>query len=292
MEHASLYHPRYLEEECHLRTVAYYSKQWNGFQMPFHTHRAAEIMYVISGECAVEFAEGREQLGKGDLILIDALVPHRLIVQEDTVCRMLNVEFVPGPKQGVFPSLRQLAEENEVLRAMLGRVRPYLVLSDTGDVYHTLKSLVLELSDQSRGGFMVQLLLSQLLLRVARLAAEAEERQANPGDLYVKKVISYLHHHYDCDLRVKELAEAVNLHPSYLHRIFRMHTGSSIVEYLTALRIEKAKMLLAKTDIPVIEIPGYIGMNSRQYFSAVFKKQTGLTPLQYRLGVEAWQRDE
>ena len=53
-------------------------------------------------------------------------------------------------------------------------------------------------------------------------------------------------------------------------------------EYLTRLRMEKAEMLLARTDIPIIEISGYVGINSRQYFSFLFKKHTNATPSQYR----------
>ena len=56
----------------------------------------------------------------------------------------------------------------------------------------------------------------------------------------------------------------------------------SITEYLTELRVEKAKMLLARTDVPIIEVADYIGLNSRQYFSMLFKKMTGMSPAAYR----------
>jgi len=46
--------------------------------------------------------------------------------------------------------------------------------------------------------------------------------------------------------------------------------------------MDKAKALLADTDIPVIEISHYVGINSSQYFSQVFKKHTNMTPVDYR----------
>lgn len=283
MSISSLYNRKYRDGDYHPKVVAYYFKQWDGFRMPFHEHGMVEIMYVISGACTVEWKDRAFPMTKGDLILIDANEPHRLIVGENAPCRMLNVEFVFAPKEGAFPSFGQLADESKALQTMLGKQAPYVLLNDPGEVYHTLKSLVLELDERNReDGAMIHLLLAQLLLRVARLAEEAEEKLPQQGDAYVKRAIAYMHHHYDCDIQVKDMAAAVNLHPNYLHRIFKTHTGSSPVEYLTALRVDKTKMLLTRTDIPVIEISDYIGMNSRQYFSAVFKKLTGMTPQQFR----------
>lgn len=51
--------------------------------------------------------------------------------------------------------------------------------------------------------------------------------------------------------------------------------------------MEKAKMLLARTDIPITQIADYIGLNSRQYFSMLFRKLTGVTPIEYRRRAEA-----
>lgn len=54
--------------------------------------------------------------------------------------------------------------------------------------------------------------------------------------------------------------------------------GCTIIEYLTKIRIEKAKMLITQTDIPITKVASFIGMNSSQYFSKVFKKHIGITP--------------
>jgi AraC-like DNA-binding protein len=129
---------------------------------------------------------------------------------------------------------------------------------------------------------MVRLLFAQLLLQVARLAAEARESGQEAGGQYVRQAIRYIHQHYDGELQVKDIAAAVSVHPGYLHRIFKRQTGTSVLDYVTAYRVDKAKMLLAKSDVPISDIADYIGLNSRQYFSAIFKKRTGLTPQEYR----------
>jgi AraC-like DNA-binding protein len=284
MEPFSLFRPELVKGTYYPYIAAYYYTRWEQFRMPFHAHNRAEIMYVLSGQCKVDTDTDSFILKKGDLILLDGNIPHRLIV-EDEPCRMLNVEFLFTERQDEpFPSLRELSEEDPALAAFLSERTPFLVLKDATDVPHTLRSLVLKLDDPSPGrDLMVRLLFSQLLLQVARLAAEAREKSfGGQAGLYVRQALQYIHQHYDGDLQVKDIAAAISVHPNYLHRIFKRQTGLSVFGYITRYRIEKAKMLLAQADIPITEIADFVGMNSRQYFSSVFKKQTGSTPAEYR----------
>lgn len=78
----------------------------------------------------------------------------------------------------------------------------------------------------------------------------------------------------------------MNVHPGYLHRIFRTHTGQTLTDYLNQLRMEKARMLLGQGEIPVAEIADYVGISSRQYFHLLFKKYSGCTPIEYRNSIE------
>jgi len=289
MNYISLYQRELLTDHYHPKVFAYYFKRWESYHMSFHSHKEIEIMYVIDGKCMVETLNEPVSMKKGDFILLDANVPHRLIVDKNTPCRMLNVEFSFFKKEGSFPSIKDLALENKHLAKFLLHSRSYVVLKDSNEIYYTLKNLVLELDKkESEKDLMIQLQLAQLLIQIARLSAWDKEKKSEhqQADLYVKKTIEYLHHHYDCDIQVKDVSQAVNLHPGYLHRIFKKQTGSTIIEYLTSLRMEKAKMLLADTEIPVVEISYYIGINSRPYFNLLFKKHTNMTPNEYRKSVE------
>ena len=121
-----------------------------------------------------------------------------------------------------------------------------------------------------------------MLLRIARLHGEKLRSSLQPADFYIRRSIDFLHQNYDRSIQVKDIAAAVSLHPGYLHRIFKAHTGRTITDYLNILRMEKSRMLLAQSDIPVAEIADYVGVSSRQYFHLLFKKYTGLTPVEYR----------
>ncbi|MBB6674762.1 AraC family transcriptional regulator [Cohnella nanjingensis] len=290
-----LFHAEWLDGEYRPRVHAYYFKQWSAYDMAYHAHDSTEIMYVMSDSCRVVLhtGEGRHEsvaLKKGEFIILNANVPHRL--QVDKTCRMLNVEFGLTPSQGVIPSLRRLAAEDAPLVGLIRAPDPYLVLSDPDEVYHTLKSLVLELDLQSAdAGMLAQLLLAQLLVRIARLRSAQIESGLPAADWYVRQTMAFMQQNYDRDIQVKDIAGAVNLHPSYLQRIFRAHSGQTLTEYLTAHRMEKAKMLLLHTDIPVADISEYVGVASRQYFHVLFKKYTGRTPVSFRQSVatQSWQ---
>ncbi|WP_027085134.1 helix-turn-helix transcriptional regulator [Cohnella panacarvi] len=269
------------------RIFAYYYKQWNGYRMGFHRHDSMEIMYVIQGNCVVEIERQERssphavKLQKGEFIVLDANVPHRLVV--DQSCRMLNAEFGFAERAGAFPSIRELAEDEEALAALLRSPAFYFKLQDPDDVYYALRSLVVELDNRGgTGGMLDRMLLAQLLIRIGRLRAEANALQNQPAEVYVKQCTAYMHQNYDRDIRVKDVAAAVNLHPGYVQRIFKTNTGTTLIEYLTALRVDKAKMLLQNTDIPVADVSEYVGIGSRQYFHALFKRHTGHTPIEFR----------
>lgn len=291
MSSFSLYQHELLTNHYHPKVNAYYYKQWERHDMDFHTHKEVEIMYVINGQCVVEAEADTIQMKKGDVILLDANVPHRLLVKEWKPCRMLNIEFTFISRVGNYPSIKELTDHSVSLSQFLTFKRPYVVLKDPNELYYSLKNLVIELdNNKSQHDPMIHLLFSQLLIQLSRLIVEEDgsnqEEQNQQTNVYVKQAIHYLHQNYDREIQVKDVALAVSLHAGYLQRIFKRQMKCTILDYLTRLRIQKAKMLLKETDIPVIEICHYVGVNSRQYFSLLFKKYTGQTPNEYRKSVK------
>lgn len=279
----SLYNPEWLKGSYHIAIVAYYFHQWDGFYMGFHSHNQCEIMYVVKGSCTVSTEDRSQKMKKGDFVLLDANVEHRLTVESDEPCRMLNIEFIFKDGSNASQSIQYLASNSESVASLLKINQPYIFLKDPDDIYPVLKSLILELgSSHQDKEIMSQLLITQLLIKISRLAEEIELPVVGTGSLHVRKAITYIQQHYDCDMKAEDIAAAVNIHIGHLHRVFKTFTGCTLLEYLTRMRLDRAKMLLANTDIPIIDISAYIGISSRQYFTYLFKKHTGITPNKFR----------
>lgn len=105
--------------------------------------------------------------------------------------------------------------------------------------------------------------------------------------LYTEKdvmdnVRSYISLHYDKDLTLEFVASLFHLNRSYLSSAFKNRTGTSFVDYINQIRVEKAKELLVKTDKKNYQIAQAVGYENAKYFFRVFKKLEGVTPEQYR----------
>lgn len=98
----------------------------------------------------------------------------------------------------------------------------------------------------------------------------------------VGEIKQYIEEHLGDDLSRNTLAELACLNPSYLARLFRSKTGYSLVDYITKRKIKRVQKMLLTTDLSVSQIAFELGYTNMPYFSKVFKKETGCTPVEYR----------
>ncbi len=107
----------------------------------------------------------------------------------------------------------------------------------------------------------------------------------------IQQAKEYMDHHYmDPDLSLNQVAAQVNLSPSHFSVVFSQETGQTFKEYLTEVRIKKAKELLRMTTLRSAEISYQVGYGDPHYFSSVFRKNTGLSPTEFRLQAQAGQK--
>ena len=99
----------------------------------------------------------------------------------------------------------------------------------------------------------------------------------------VQKALSYIKENYtNPEMNFKEVADSVGLSTSYLSALMKKYGNINYNQYLNEVRIERAKRFLSTPDIKTYEIAFYVGFNSSQYFSSIFKKTVGMTPKEYR----------
>lgn len=115
-----------------------------------------------------------------------------------------------------------------------------------------------------------------------------EERQARANTelkRLVEQTIEYIHANYTKDISLDIIADKLGTSPYTLSKLFKQMTGINYIDYVTELRIEKAKKLLMETDLKINDIALEVGYQQR-YFNRIFKKQVGLTPGQFREQLE------
>lgn len=93
---------------------------------------------------------------------------------------------------------------------------------------------------------------------------------------------AFMESHYAEGITLDDIARSVNLSPIYFHNLFSSAVGMSPHRWLTGYRIAESKKLLWNSQIPISDIAEQCGFGCQQYFSRVFKKETAMTPGQYR----------
>ncbi len=102
------------------------------------------------------------------------------------------------------------------------------------------------------------------------------------NDSQVERCLSYIHEHFTGDFGIETLAQTISVSSSYLFRIFKRKMRVTPMHYRNLVRIDKAKLLLLDRRFTVEEIAEHVGFDGARYFSRVFKKETGLSPSEFR----------
>lgn len=125
---------------------------------------------------------------------------------------------------------------------------------------------------------------------IAGLVEELGRRLADSASVGERAVLAakaYVEAHYSESLSLRRVATAVYLSPYYFSRLFKSHTGMTLGEYVTEVRLARACDLLRSTDQTVHKVAQAVGYGSGSYFSSVFTRRFGVSPGQYRLKREA-----
>jgi AraC-like DNA-binding protein len=110
----------------------------------------------------------------------------------------------------------------------------------------------------------------------------ADIRSGNNYNTAISRAQQFIRQNFARDLSLEEVAAEINLAPAYFSRLFSQVTGTSFINYLTEVRIRRAKELLQGTNAKIKEINETVGYSNIYYFSRVFKNKTGVTPIEYR----------
>ena len=192
----------------------------------------------------------------------------------------------------------QIAKPGQIRYSLLPFRTTYLKFDATGDIAEQLdaapeyfrsshpQKISSKLDEMILlSGNQNQLLLySHLLALLNLIFFDANIPAPRNGKNYeiIAQAKRFIETHAKYPVKLKDIADSVHLSEIYFHNIFTESTGRSPHQYLIDCRIENAKKLLWNTAIPICRIAEDTGFGCQQYFSKVFKKETGTTPAAYR----------
>lgn len=98
----------------------------------------------------------------------------------------------------------------------------------------------------------------------------------------LQQAIDHIHTHLDQELTLEQIAAVINISPTYFASLFKHTTGISPHQYVIRQRVNRAKVMLLKTDLAIADIALQVGFSSQSHLTQQFKRFTGITPKQVR----------
>ena len=238
--------------------------RWGDQKMPsMHYHASYELYYLEAGSREY-FVEDRVfSVSAGTFVLIPPGKLHKtggvyglrtLVIFSDA---FLSRNYTPAAMEGLlrcFSHLRIVPPENRQ-----GECR----------------ALLKKLSD-STTELEFAVYLAVLLNELSKYTAEEDCNE------YMSRLVEYINSHYAQITGISQIAEHFFLSKYHLCRVFKNAMGITIIDYLNQVRVKNAGSFLTSTDKSIQQIATLCGFRSATYFSNLFKKQTGLSPREYR----------
>ncbi len=152
--------------------------------------------------------------------------------------------------------------------------------------------LVTELLEESPGrDIVIPALLEQIVVEILRSYAnmrrsdQLELSRAGLIDRRIRRSVELMHAQLEHELSLKAIAAASYLSPFHFARLFKKLTGATPHAYLAAIRTDRARTLLAETDLNITEISTRVGYSSPSHFTKSFRLATGMTPRAFRKAI-------
>jgi AraC family transcriptional regulator, arabinose operon regulatory protein len=236
----------------------------------YYTHRPNGmgewlIVYTIDGEGFFRTPAGEKACGAGDVGLLRCGVPHFYGTSPGRRWHFVWAHFPGLPETGYLPE-----EEVLIHHVVNGHIRKR--------IYRAFRKV---LHDSWERSGLWQPLCENAIREILLLVAEGTRKKVDPRIEHTRHLMSQQMRE---PIRIDDLANSVGLSPSRLSHLYKEETGESIVESLNRMRIAQAVLLMGHTGRTASEAALDVGFQNYNHFAALFRKQTGLSPREYRKG--------
>ena len=260
-------------EHCKLRTG----------ELPVHRHREHVVLISLADGCKGELITSsgigvRGTQTRGNICVLPSGLEHQASLEGDSQYVALYLE----------PALIAKAASESHLSGGFEIAERYTrsdrVISSIG--YALLDELDSEgLSGRLYAESLANVLAVHLLRHYANTTSQPVTFTGGLSANKLRQVKEFINDNYSRDLKLAEMAQVAGMSSFHFAREFKRTTGTTPHQYLIKFRVEQAKALLARNDLPLTEVGLQSGFSHQSHFTRLFRRFTGTTPHSYRLAI-------
>jgi AraC-like DNA-binding protein len=254
-------------------------------------HERLELFLPLDGLAHFIMGQQEVKLGRGDLLVVDNLKLHTVLDFARFDTRVIVISFMPefvyslgSPVHDyafLLPFYSKLETEPHVLRAsdelaapvyqaLVPLLQCYFQLSEARYFQAGCKAFFLEILY-----YLTQRFQGSDVLRSEFLRQQQRSQR-------LRKLLDHISRKYMERISVSDAARLANMSQAAFMKLFKQVAGMTFVAYMTRVRLTQALPLLRQTDLSIADISSEVGFSDQSYFDRRFKRQFGLTPVQYR----------
>ena len=244
-----------------------YGSDWHSFP---HSHNHTELFFIVSGKGQFLIQDQVFPVDVNNLVIINPNILHTEI--------SLNTQPLEYIVLGIG-GIELATDENSNGQ--------FCILNhfESVEISSCLRNILREMELKNTGYEEIcQAYMKILMIRLMRNTALTPQAEAPviAGNRHCAAIKRYIDLHFKEALTLEQLAEEAHMNKYYLSHSFKREYGISPINYLISRRIDESMYLLAETDLSVSQIAQLLGFSSLSYFSQVFRKAHGISPMDFR----------
>lgn len=243
-----------------------------GFNAEYKLRRICENIYKIGGK-------GGKELGEADYEVLIQYVNEqkKLVMSNISIGNVITA-------QKLFHNIM-----DEMKHLSIQKKKNVVV-----DIMSTLKTVLWELNEELArtmqrffvfSDVMAMNSMDEISVWSDRIFDRIKNEEDMSGGSMVSRAKKYIKYNIFQDISQEEAANYLYICPSYLSRLFRKQTGESFQQFVTNVKMEKAKELLRNPQYKTYQVGEMLGYKTPKYFARLFRAHTGMNPSEYRSGV-------
>lgn len=226
----------------------------DGYKVPNHTHPCYEIIYYLDGDGTILLDKKKYSFTKDTFCIVSPNTVHD--EQSLNGAKVMFMGFI-NTEYNLTPGLYSNGA-------------------------HLIKDLMLKIGEEftSKDTLykqMINVLVEQMVLNIVRLQNNQNNEINNFDD-----ILAYIKKEANKKISIKEIAYNFGYSYDYFRQMFSQKLGYSAKDYIMSIKLQNVKDLLANTDYGIYKISSITGFSSSSHLCMVFKKEFGMSPIQYR----------